>query len=116
MDKQKVTTFAWGLVAGGIALSAVLFGTGWAVRADTAERDARVMANTAVAERLAQICVAQFQAVPDKDQKLAALKEIDTWRRGNYVVEQGWATMPGSDSGTGQVASESATLLVNLKT
>jgi hypothetical protein len=115
MNKQSVTTFVWGLVAGGIGLSILLFSTGWAVRAETADRDAQVQSQAAVAERLAEICVAQFQVAPDKTEKLVALKGIDTWRRGNYVNEQGWATMPGSDAGTSQVASECATMLVNLK-
>jgi hypothetical protein len=114
MNKDKVTTFAWGVVAGGIGLSIALFATGWAVRSDTAEREARMMSNQAVADSLAKICVAQFKASSDKSEKLAALLKTDSWQRGNYVNEQGWATMPGSDSADGQVASECAELLAKM--
>jgi len=112
MNKQSVTTFAWGAAAGGIALAIVLFATGWAVRSDTADRNARSMSQTAVTENLAKICVAQFEAVADKAEKLAALKQTSTWQRGTYVSEQGWATMPGSDAAASQVASECAELLL----
>ena len=115
MNKEKITTFVWGAVAGGIGLSIVLFATGWAVRSDTAERSARAMAQTAVADSLAKICVAQFEATGDKKEKLAAMMKVDSWQRGNYVSEQGWATMPGSDSGTSMVASECAERLAKLK-
>jgi hypothetical protein len=115
MNKQSVTTFAWGAVAGGIGLAVLLFATGWAVRSDTADRNARSMSQTAVTENLAKICVAQFQTVADKAEKLAALKRIDYWQRATYVNEQGWATMPGSESGTSQVASECAELLVKIQ-
>jgi len=114
MKKQDIKTFVWGVAAGGIALSIVLFATGFAVRSDTAEQNARMMSQSAVAESLAKICVAQFEAAADKDTKLAALKKIDGWQRGGYVNEQGWATMPGSDAGSSQVAAACAVLLTKM--
>jgi hypothetical protein len=113
MNKQDVTTFVWGIVAGGIGLSALLFGTGWAIRADAAERDASIQAQSAVAESLAKICLAQYGEAPDRVEKLAALKQIDTWSRGRYVTDQGWATMPGStEPSNSLVAGNCADLII----
>jgi len=114
MKKEKVTTFVWGAVAGGIGLSILLFSSGWAMRSDTAEREARMMSNQAVADSLAQICVAQFEASNDKEMKLAALLATDTWQRGNFVDQQGWAVMPGGASADGRVASACAALLAKM--
>lgn len=115
MKRQEVKTFAWGAVAGAIVVSIGLFATGWAVTKSSAEQAARMASETAVTDSLAKICVAQYEVAPNKSEKLAALKEANTWQRGSYVVEQGWATMPGSESGTSQVGSACATLLVALQ-
>jgi hypothetical protein len=115
MNKQNITPFAWGAVAGAIVLSIGMFASGWAVTSGAADRSAKTMTETAVVENLAKICIAQFEAAADKAEKLAALKRIDYWQRATYVNEQGWATMPGSESGTSQVASECAELLVKIQ-
>ena len=114
MDGQKMKTFTWGAVTGAIALTVVLFTTGIAVSGSSAERQARMKANTAVAARLAEICIAQYEVDSDKIAKLAAMKDLSTWQRGNYVNQQGWATMPGSDSGASDVASECALRLAEM--
>lgn len=111
MKKQNITMFIWGMVAGGIGLAIVLFATGFAVTGSTAEQQARMAAQTAVAESLAKICVAQFEMAPDKAEKLVELKKLSSWERSGFVRDQGWATMPGSDSGSGPVATECALLL-----
>ena len=69
---------------------------GW-VRGSTA----RSMADDSIVMRLAPICVVQFNRDPRKDQKLIELKEASTWQGSNYVMKQGWATMPG-ETGPGQ--------------
>jgi len=115
MKKQDVKTFAWGAVAGAIVVSIGLFSTGWAVTGSSAEKAARMASQTAVTDSLAQICVAQYQVAPNRVEKLAALKAVNSWQRGSFVVDQGWATMPGSESGTSQVGSACATLLAALQ-
>jgi len=114
MNKQQIKPFVWGAVVGGIALAIVLFATGMAVTGGSAERSAKLMARSAVAASLAEICVAQFEAAPDKAVKLAAMKDLQSWRRGPYVSEQGWATMPGRERGASEVASECAVLLAKI--
>lgn len=116
MTKQQIKPFAWGAAIGAIALSIVMFQTGWAVTSHTAEANARTMAQAAVVENLAAICVAQFEAALNKEEKLNRLIATDSWQRGSYVSEQGWATMPGSDSPASQVASACAARLAKLQT
>lgn len=62
-------------------------------------------AEAAVIEALTPICVAKFQQDTEREAKLAALKEASSWSRDDYVVEQGWATMPGSDEPEQGIAS-----------
>jgi hypothetical protein len=74
----------------------------------------REMTDDAVVQRLALICVAQFNQDPGKEQKLNELKEMSAYRRDDYVQEQGWATMPGEENPDRKVADACAKLLVEL--
>lgn len=116
MDKQQIKRLFEGAVVGGVVLSALMFGTGWAVLSSTASSEARDQAQMAVATELAAICVAQFEAAGDKAGKLQAMIAIDSWKRGGYVSKQGWATMPGSTAAIPVVAEECATRLAARKT
>jgi hypothetical protein len=80
---------------------------GW-VTGGSAQKAATTLANDAVVQRLAAICVAQFQQDPAKDQKLVALKAASSYQRGTYVKEQGWATMPDDEPADTKVAAECA--------
>jgi hypothetical protein len=75
---------------------------------------AEELAQKAVVARLAPICVEQFNQDSEKDQKLKKLKETDSWKRENYVEEQGWATMPGEKEADNLVAVKCAELLAEL--
>lgn len=70
--------------------------------ADSAQKSAQSMASNAVTDRLAPICVAQFNLDPEKSTKLAELNEMSTYQRTQYVQEQGWAHY-----GTGETRSQS---------
>jgi len=86
---------------------------GW-VTGGTAQKMAEEMAEDAVVNRLAPICVVQFNQDPGKDQKLKELKETGSWKRGDYVKEQGWATMPGEEKPDSKVADECAKRLMQI--
>jgi len=73
------------------------------------------MVASAVMDRLAPISVAQFMQDPNKEERLADLKKLDYWKRGEYVQQQGWATMPGDKEADSGVADECARRLVELK-
>jgi hypothetical protein len=80
---------------------------GW-VTAGTAQE----MAESAVVQRLAPICVDQFNQDPEKDQKFTELKDTRSYQRDDYVKAQGWATLPGETEPNHQVADGCARLIV----
>jgi hypothetical protein len=61
-----------------------------------------------VLHALAPICVARFQQDGDREHKFEALKHANSWMRGSFVTDQGWATMPGTDKPGAGVAVECA--------
>lgn len=83
---------------------------GW-VTAGTAEQTATSVASDAVTQRLATICVAQFEQDTAKNEKLAELQAVTSYQQRNFVRDQGWATMPGDEESNNQVASECAKVL-----
>lgn len=121
MNKEMIKPFALGIGVGAIVLLIVIFSAGWVVTSGSAQAKAEQMAGQAVVDRLAPICVAQFLQDPNKEKKLKELKKLDTYgmkTRGNYVEEQGWATMPGQeepDSKVAAVGAECARRIVELE-
>lgn len=103
------TVVFWIAVASIILTMIVGFNWGGWVTGGTA----KVMAQAAVVERLAPICVGQFNQDPEKGQKLAELKETSTWQRRAYVEKQGWATMFGEEKPDSKVADACVKLLVS---
>ncbi len=67
------------------------------------------MSEAAKVEQLVPICVAQFAAEAGKAAKLDEFRKIDSWKRSDYVIRQGWATMPGSTEANSSVANGCAT-------
>ena len=77
-----------GMAIGAIVLAIIGFVWGGWVSGGTAQKMAEEMAEDAVVDRLAQICVAQFNLDPAKDQKLKELKETTSYQRGDYLVPE----------------------------
>jgi hypothetical protein len=102
----------WAFVAG-IALTWLVGFTwgGW-VSGGTAAKMATSAATAAVVERLAPICVAQFNLDPNKAQKLQEMTALSSYQRPEYVRTQGWATMPGETEPDRRVGDACATLLM----
>jgi hypothetical protein len=115
MKKEYIKPFVWGLVVGAIVLLIVIFWTGWVVTSGSAQTKAEEMAEKAVVDRLAPICVKRFLKHTNKEARLKELKEIDSWKRGEFVQKQGWATMPGEKEPDSKVADECARRLVELE-
>ncbi len=107
--KEKITIGSWsaigGAIGGAIILAIIGFNWGGWVTGDTAQK----MVEDAVLDRLAPICVAQFQQDPNREERLKELKKLDSYginNRSGYVKKQGWATMPGDKSPDNKVADE----------
>jgi len=110
--QEKIKLVALGAIGGAIVLAIIGFAWGGWVTGGTAQKMAKEMADKAVIDRLAPICVLQANQDSEKDKKLAELKKLSSWKRGDYVKEQGWATMPGEKEPDSKIASECATRLV----
>ena len=96
MQPSKMATF-WIALVSVVAVLIIGFNWGGWMTAGGAEEQAQTMAKTAVIERLAPICVAQFNLDPENIMKLDELSELSSSQRPTYVQEQGWATITGED-------------------
>lgn len=107
--KQSKSTTFW--IAVGAIIITLYFGFsrgGWTL-GSSAQTMADRAAEDAVVERLAPICVAQFNQDPLSAQKLTELQVLTTpTQRTTYVKDQGWATMPGETEPDNRVATECA--------
>ena len=112
MDSEKIKQGLWGAAGGAVVLAVIGFTWGGWVTGGTAQKMAEEMAENAVVDRLAPICVEQFNQVSEKDQRLKELKKIDSWKRSDYVDKQGWATMPGEKEPDSKVSEKCANMLV----
>ena len=65
---------------------------GWTTAATT-ER----ISEEAVLASQAAICVAQFMMEPNHEEKLKELREIDSWKRAEFLEKEGWDKMPGQE-------------------
>ena len=98
MKKEHIKSFAWGMGVGAIVLLIVIFSAGWVVTSSSSKAHAKVIAQESVIAHLAPIAFAQFMRDPNRIERIKELKALDSWKRGEYVQEQGWVTMPGSKS------------------
>ena len=111
VNREKIEPILWGAAGGAVVLAIVGFTwVGW-VTGSTAQQMAADAAEEAVVDRLASICVGQYNRDPEKDQKLENMKAIISWKRGDYVKELGWSTMPGEKDPDSAVSRTCADLL-----
>jgi len=115
VKKEYLKPFAWGVALGAIVFLILSFATGWVVTSRTADAQARATAAEAVIDRLAPIAVAQFLSDPNGPERLVELKNMDYWNRSDFVVAQGWATMPGEKVPDSDLAREVAVRLAEMK-
>ena len=74
----------------------------------SAERKADERAEAAILDVLTPICVARFNEDTERETKLEALKKVNSWNQEDFVVEQGWTTMPGNEKPETKIAQECA--------
>jgi len=115
MARTSMGVFFADVTVGAVVAPIIMFSAGWIVTSGAAGSAARDMASDAVVASLAPICVNQFSEDTKRTVQLAALKEMSQWKRPDFVAQQGWATMPGSDSANGLVASDCARRLAELE-
>jgi hypothetical protein len=114
-DSQPTkTALFWACLASIILTVVVGFTWGGWVSASSAQKTAQTMAKDAVVQRLAPICVAQFDRDPDKVLKLDELTELTSYQRARYVQDQGWATISGEENPDRKVADACTDLLMEM--
>jgi hypothetical protein len=94
----------YGAACGAIALAVVGFNWGGWVTGGTARAMAADQAKAEVVSALSLICVDQSKRDPQLVERTAAIKAASSWNRGDLVVKNGWATMPGTTEANTQVA------------
>ena len=114
MKTQDMKPFAWGMAVGAIVLLIVVFSAGWVVTSTSASAQAKTIAAEAVINRLAPISVAQYQADPNREARVKEMKALESWKRPDFVMAQGWAKMPGEKESDSGVAREAARLIEKL--
>jgi hypothetical protein len=113
--KENIRPLIWGIISGALGLLIVIFWSGWVVTSSTAEEEGKKMAKEAVLENLVPICVAQYHQDPNKVEKFKELKEKAYYLRDDYVKEQGWTKIPGSESPLRGLADECAKQIIEIE-
>jgi hypothetical protein len=99
----------YGVACGAAALAVLGFSSwgGW-VTGGTARAIAADQAKADVVAALSLICVDQSKRDPQLADRVAAIKAASSWNRGDLVMKNGWATMPGMTEANSQVARDCA--------
>ncbi|HYB69313.1 MAG TPA: hypothetical protein VEH80_01510 [Candidatus Bathyarchaeia archaeon] len=105
------TLMFWSWVA--VVLLTLVVGFHWGgwVTGATARSMAETASQDAILGRLAPICALQARHDPSSAAKLKEMAGMDSWSRADYVIKQGWATMPGEHEADRRVAEQCVTLL-----
>ncbi len=106
--KIVLLSAAGGAIVWWIVLAVVF---GW-VPAGSAEKKAQERADAAVLDALTPLCVAMFNQDGERETKLEALQKANTWERDDFVMKQGWATMPDGEKPDLRVAQECASRIL----
>ena len=94
-----------GASAGAIALAVGGFTWGGWMTGGDAEEMASDMARKEVVAALAPICVEQSKADPMVSTTMMEIKEANSYKRRDMIMEAGWATMPGTQEADRYVAA-----------
>ncbi len=115
MNWKTMKTVIWSAIGGALVWWIVLSaGFGW-MTTGSAEKKAEEQVQATVLELLTPICVAMFHQDSESEAKLKDLKEESPWNQADYVVKQGWATMPGHESPEKRIAKTCADQILAAK-
>lgn len=98
----------YGAACGAVALAVIGFSWGGWVTGGTARTMAAHQSKAEVVTALSLICVDQSKRDPQLAERVAAIKTASSWNRGDLVLKNGWATIPGTAEGVSQVAKDCA--------
>jgi hypothetical protein len=98
----------YGAGCGAIALAVVGFSWGGWMTGGNAKALAEAQARTEVVAALTAICLDQSKRDPQLAERVALLKTTASYSRGDLIMKNGWATMPGTAEPNRQVANACA--------
>ncbi len=103
----------WACLATAILTMIIGFNWGGWMSTANAQKVADTMSKDAVVQRLAPICVAQFNQDAEKDAKLIEMNtKLTSSQKAQFVREQGWATIAGDEKADSKVADACARLII----
>jgi len=95
----------YGALVGAVAVSILGFSWGGWITS----REAQEMADTFAAEQvtlaMVPVCLDLSEADAERTAKLATLQEASGFQRRNAMMETGWATLPGTDAPSRDLAN-----------
>ena len=98
----------YGAVGGAIALAVVGFSWGGWVTGGKAHELAAQQSRTELVAAVTAICLDQSKRDPQLAERVALLKTTASYGRGDLIMKNGWATMPGTAEPNRQVANACA--------
>ena len=94
----------YGAACGAVTLAVIGFSWGGWITGGTARTMAADQSKAEVVTALSLICVDQSKRDPQLVERVALLKAASSYERGDLVMKNGWATMPGTTEGNRLVA------------
>ena len=100
-----------GAIVGAALVSIIGFSWGGWVTGDSATKMANEMAHEDVIAALVPVCLEKSRSDIDRMAKLATITEASNYKRGNAMMESGWATPPGMDKPSRDLADACVTAM-----
>ncbi|QHQ35404.1 hypothetical protein [Algicella marina] len=88
----------FGALVGAVAVSILGFTWGGWTTAGSADEMAQSFAADEVTLAMVPVCLNLSQVDTERAAKLATLQEATSFQRRNAMMETGWATLPGTDT------------------
>ena len=96
----------YGGCVGAAAIAIAGFSWGGWVTGGTAQKMAEDHARVEVVSALVPVCLEQSRLDPNAKDKVASLMGESSYKRGQMLMDTGWATMPGSADPDRNVAND----------
>lgn len=94
----------YGALIGGVAVAILGFTWGGWVTGGTAHDQATAMARDEVVAAMVPVCLGMAERDPDRLETLATIRTATSYRRRDALMATGWATMPGTEAPSRDVA------------
>ena len=88
----------YGAAAGAVAISILGFSWGGWMTGGNADKMAEQMAADEVTLAMVPVCMNLSDADPERTTKLATVQEASGYSRRKAMMDTGWATLPGADA------------------